>query len=158
MKPIFREAPLPAGLTEAEERMARLRRVLLEAADGQGGRLADAVPFRRRVAALEIRLLGLRALSVRCQAELVDGKAPGTKAAMLQVRGAELRQAILELLVEAAGYHALAAPNGRLLHNEGPIGPDWAAPAVREMLAGLPELGGGGVPDAYQRLVAALLG
>ena len=141
MKPIFREASATAGLAGAEAQMARLRRALLEAEDGHGGRLADDASLKRRAAALEIQLLSLQALAARCAAEQMSGRSPSPKSALLELRCTQLRQAVAETTIEAAGYYALAAPNGLLLHNEGPIGPDWAASAVQEMLAEAKGLG-----------------
>lgn len=181
MKPIFREAAATAGLAGAEAQMARLRRALLEAEDGHGGRLADDASFKRRAAALEIQLLGLQALAARCAAEQMSGRSlspksamlgaerhhasapqsssrgPSPKSALLELRCTQLRQAIAETMIEAAGYYALAAPNRLLLHNEGPIGPDWAASAAQEMLAEAKELGPADA-DAHRRLIVTLFG
>ena len=99
--------------------MLRLRRALQEAPDGQGGCLADAADFKREAAALEVRLAGLQALEARCAAERSAGRNPGAKAQMLEVRSAELCLAVMEMLVEAAGYYALASADSLLLHNEG---------------------------------------
>ena len=136
--------------------MAHLRRALAQTEDGQGRRLAEVAAFEGKASALAIRLLGLRALAARCAAERLAGRDPGPLPVMLEVRSAELQQAIVELLVEAAGYYGMAAPDAVLLHNEGRIGPEWAAPAVRELLDGLQGLGPTGASDAQGRLIAAL--
>ena len=114
--------------------MLRLRRALQEAPDGQGGCLADAADFKREAAALEVRLAGLQALEARCAAERSAGRNPGAKAQMLEVRSAELCLAVMEMLVEAAGYYALASADSLLLHNEGPVGPPTPRPLYRVCL------------------------
>ena len=146
-------------VSEAERQMLRLRRALQEAPDGQGGCLADAADFKREAAALEVRLAGLQALEARCAAERSAGRNPGAKAQMLEVRSAELCLAVMEMLVEAAGYYALASADSLLLHNEGPVGPPYASPALQGMLAAQAEFGPDSAIDAARRrLVAELLG
>ena len=144
---------------EAERQMLRLRQALQAAPDGQGGRLADDAGCQRRAAALEMRLAGLQALQARCAAERSAGQDPGAKALMLELRSAELCLAIMEMTAEAAGYYALASSDSVLLHNEGPVGPRYALPALQGMLAAQAEFGPGGAFDAHRRrLVAELLG
>lgn len=144
---------------EAERQMLRLRQALQAAPDGEGGRLADDADCQRRAAALEVRLAGLQALEARCIAERSAGKDPGAKALMLELRSAELCVAVMEMMVEAAGYYALAPADALLLHNEGPVGPRYALPALQGMLAAQVEFGPGGAFDAHRRRLAAdLLG
>ena len=137
--------------------MLVLRQALREAPDGQGGRLADDADCQRKAAALEVRLAGLQALEARCAAERSAGRDPGAKARMLEVRGTELCLAIMELLVEAAGYYALASADSILLHNEGPVGPPYASPATQGMLAAQAEFGPDSPFDAAWRWLAAEL-
>ena len=138
--------------------MLVLQEALREAPDGQGGRLADDADCQRKAAGLEVRLAGLQALEARCAAERSVGRDSGAKARMLEVRGTELCSAIMELLVEAAGYYALASADSILLHNEGPVGPPYASPAVQGMLAAQAEFGPDNpFDDAWRRLAAELL-
>ena len=137
--------------------MLLLRQALREAPDGQGGRLADDADCQRKAAALEVQLTGLQALEARCAAECSAGQDPGAKARMLEVRSAELCLAIMELLVEAAGHYALASADSILLHNEGPVGPPYASPAVQGMLAAQAEFGPDSPFDAACRRLAAEL-
>ena len=157
MQRIFRGAAPLSAVSEAAKRMLLLRRALQEAPDGQGGRLADDANCRRKAAALEVRLAGLQALQARCAAERSAGRDPGAKARMLEVRSAELCLAIAELLVEAAGYYALASADSILLHNEGPVGPPYASPAVQGMLAAQAEFGPDSAFDAARRRLAVEL-
>ena len=141
----------------AARQMRRLRQALRETPDGEGGRLADAEDCKRKAAALEVQLAGLQALQARCAAERSTGKDPGAKAQMLEVYSAELCLAITAMLVEAAGYYALASADSVLLHNEGAVGPPYAWPTVQGMLAAQAEFGLGSAFDAARRLAAELL-
>ncbi len=124
-----------ATTAAAEALLVKLRRALHETADGHGRLLEDDPDIRRQVAGLEVQLTGLQALEANSLAQRLAGAAPGPVAVALRVRAAELLLAANEALIEALGYYALPHLNAELLDNEGPIGPDYALPAIRGMLA-----------------------
>ena len=94
------------------------------------GMLIDDPAFRRRIAAIEIRLTGLELTTLRMLAALKAGAGPGTEANMLKIKGSEIQQDISELMMDAVGDYAFAYNphawgDGR---NDEPIGPPEAGP------------------------------
>lgn len=95
----------------------------------------DGVPlinepsFRMKLAALEIDLKALEYTELRVLDAVEKGRKPGPEAMILNIKGAEIQQAVTELLVEAVGYYAnpFVAERFQPGHNEPPIGPDAAA-------------------------------
>ncbi len=95
----------------------------------------DGVPlineqsFRMKLAALEIDLKALEYTELRVLDAVEKGRKPGPEAMILNIKGAEIQQAVTELLVEAVGYYAnpFVAERFQLGHNEPPIGPDASA-------------------------------
>jgi alkylation response protein AidB-like acyl-CoA dehydrogenase len=90
--------------------------------------------FRAKVHALEIDLMGLEILELRTLANLSSGAAPGPESSILKLAGSEIGQRIVQLQVETFGYYALPYPDQILLDNEGPIGDEYAVPAMQGML------------------------
>jgi len=72
------------------------------------GRLIDDPIFRAKIAAAEIELMAIRAMSLSLLARAQGGDAPGFEANLLKIKGSELQQRLAELLVEAAGPYAMA--------------------------------------------------
>src|SRR5690606_22791767 len=68
--------------------------------------------------------------------EISAGASPGPAVSGLKIRGTELCQRILELIMEAAGYHALPYQQSLILGqgDESPIGPAFAATAASRYL------------------------
>jgi len=95
-----------AGVGASKQQLARLKQ-LLQQQTRNGRPLADDAYFATRVAELEIELLALEATGLRILGQNQTFSVPGTEASMLKVRGTELRQAIYELLFEAAGPDAI---------------------------------------------------
>ena len=89
-----------------------------ERADGAA--LWDAPEFRREIAALEIELQALEGTALRYLAEDESGGDLGAKPSILKIKGAEIRQRMTELFMNAAAYYAgighpsLDAPEGNL--------------------------------------------
>ena len=61
----------------------------------------------RRLASVEIELKALEYTELRTLTAVAVGKAPGPESSILKIRGTEVRQAIDELYMTAAGYYAL---------------------------------------------------
>ena len=57
-----------------------------------------------------------------------DRSKPDPYSSILKIKGAEIQQAISELLLELVGPYALPYKAEISGTNEPPIGPDWAAP------------------------------
>src|SRR4029079_15556838 len=84
-----------------------------------GGRLVDDPAFARKLSDARIRTEVLEILEYRVLAAVAEGKNPGVASSMLKVIATELRQALTELAMEAAG------PRGRVYqpHPTCPGGP-----------------------------------
>lgn len=90
--------------------------------------LSENPQFRERVAALEVELKALEMTQMRVISE-TDRKsnAPDPKASILKIKGSELQQLSMELLMDVAGYHAMEYSRDFLIAEaESPIGEDWA--------------------------------
>ena len=95
-----------------------------------GGMLIDDPAFRRRIAAIEIRLTGLELTTLRMLAALKVGAGPGSEANLLKIKGSEIQQDISELMMDAVGDYAFAYDphawgDGR---NDEPVGSPEAGP------------------------------
>lgn len=94
-----------------------------------GGRpLSENRQFRERVAALEVELKALEMTQMRVISESgKDAKAPDPKTSILKIKGSELQQLSMELLMDVAGYNAMEF-NFEFLQGrtEAPIEEDWA--------------------------------
>jgi alkylation response protein AidB-like acyl-CoA dehydrogenase len=95
-----------AQVAKSRMRLARLKEIARET-DHEGAPLLGDPFFARRVAEVETDLLALEYTELRTLASVSTGKAPGPESSILKIKGTELAQAIDELLLEAAGYHAL---------------------------------------------------
>jgi alkylation response protein AidB-like acyl-CoA dehydrogenase len=95
-----------AGVGASKKELRRLK-TLAESTLRHGGRLIDDLVFRRKLARVEIDLLALEYTNLRMLSSSADSGATATAASILKIRGSEVRQALSELLVEAAGADAL---------------------------------------------------
>ncbi|RIV82672.1 pimeloyl-CoA dehydrogenase large subunit [Aurantiacibacter xanthus] len=74
----------------------------------QGGHVGGGLErLRQKIAAVELDLMGVEALSLRMLGRYQLGEAPGFEANFLKLKGAELQQRLTRLLVEARGPAAL---------------------------------------------------
>ncbi len=121
-------------VTVARVQLEKLKTVLSRTPNGRGSMLDQDDHLCRRVADTEVQLASLEALELRVLFDLARGVAPGPEAAALSIKGGELLMRVGELIVESLGYYALPYPDEHLLDNEGPIGPDYALPAIQGML------------------------
>lgn len=121
-------------VTVARVQLEKLKTVLSRTPNGRGSMLDQDDDLCRSVADTEVQLASLEALELRVLFDLSRGVAPGPEAAVLSIKGGELLMRVGELIVESLGYYALPYPDEHLLDNEGPIGPDYALPAIQGML------------------------
>lgn len=125
------ERLMVAGVPRAKHLMARLKKIA--AAEQSGGRpLIEDRRFREKLAGLEIDLMTLDYSTQRFVAAAHAGDEPGTEVSFLKIRGSEMGQNILEMILEATAYYAMPyTPEADILgSNEPPIGPEYAALAA----------------------------
>jgi pimeloyl-CoA dehydrogenase large subunit len=113
----------------SKERIRRIRELASVTRDG-GRPILEDERFREKLAALEIELKALEMTQLRVVAgeRNRDRTKPDPYSSILKIKGAEIQQAVSELLLEIVGPYALPYANENLATNEPPVGPDWAAP------------------------------
>ena len=113
----------------SKERIRRIRELASLTRDG-GRPLIEDERFRERLAALEVELKALELTQLRVVAgeRNRDPKKPDPYSSMLKIKGAEIQQAVSELLLDIVGPYALPYAPDEEGSNEPPVGPDWAAP------------------------------
>ncbi|MGJ9412834.1 acyl-CoA dehydrogenase family protein [Aeromicrobium sp. CF4.19] len=104
------------------------KRVLAQAKEHAGDRLAEDPLLAARVAELENELLALELTALRVVADSADGK-PHPASSVLKLRGTELQQEVSELYVDLAGPASLASGAA-----EGSDVPDWARVSTPQYL------------------------
>ncbi|MFU8817994.1 MAG: acyl-CoA dehydrogenase family protein [Pseudomonadales bacterium] len=100
------ERLMVSRVAENKRLLSRMRAILCQEADGAGS-LAEAAAMRAKLAALEIRLNALEAISLRLLTAADRGDHIGAEPSMLKLRGSTLVQAMDELLFEAVGHWVL---------------------------------------------------
>ena len=95
-----------ARVAQSKDRLAQLKTLAANTADGAQSLLDDAI-FAQKVAELEIDLLALEYTELRTLSAISTGKAPGPESSILKIVGTQIIQAIDELYVEAAGYYSM---------------------------------------------------
>lgn len=96
-----------SGVPRGKRRLAALKRIASETADGFGGNMMENPMFKNKLAEIEIELQALEYSELRTLAALSVGKAPGPESSILKIVGTELAQKMDELFVELAGYNCL---------------------------------------------------
>ncbi len=122
-----------AGVGFAREGLDHLRHIAL--VQKKGGRpLADDPFFAARLCDIEVDLSALATTQMRMVAKAKDGAPPGPEAAMLKIRGSEIRQSINDLTRRALGPYAMPFVSEALEEgwNEDPIGPEYANPVAAD--------------------------
>ncbi|MBF2754262.1 MAG: acyl-CoA dehydrogenase family protein [Gammaproteobacteria bacterium AqS3] len=94
-----------AQVAASKHELARLKRVASGISVPGGETLMQQDDFARRVAEVEVDLLGLEYSELRVLAAGADN--PGPASSYLKIVGSGITQRLTELFVEAAGYHAL---------------------------------------------------
>ena len=129
------------GGTSAPSHKERLRRIR-EIARAEG---IDDNNFSVKIAEAEIAVEAMGAVELRTMSALSSGQAPGPESSMLKMVSTDLSQRLTELALEAVGYYAMpfqpfaVSPGGptpgfRRLHNQEPVGPDYAWPVTAKYL------------------------
>jgi alkylation response protein AidB-like acyl-CoA dehydrogenase len=147
-----------AGVARSQMDLARLRRVATETLlDGE--RLIDDPGFKTKIDSIEIELMALEITELRTLANVEQGGAPGPESSILKIRGTEIQQRLADLTVEAYGYYGAPYPQQLLIDNEGPIGPELAVVALKEMLFGRAASIYGGSNEIQKNIISkAVLG
>jgi pimeloyl-CoA dehydrogenase large subunit len=124
------------GIARVGTSKMRVQRIkeLASKVEVDGGHLMDDSRFREKVAAVEVELKALEMTQLRILSE--EGKAgrtgkPNPASSILKIKGTEIQQATVALLMEVAG--PLAVPyvgDEGFGSNEPPIEPDWAGPTA----------------------------
>ncbi len=149
------------GIALVARSQLALRRLRDYASDANvdGEPLGDHVDFKRKVDEVDIELMALEMLELRTLAAAHAGETPGPESSMLKIRGTEIAQRIADLHVEALGYYALPYPDQTPIDNEGPIGPEYAIPALRDLFYGRAASIFGGSNEIQKNIIAkAVLG
>ena len=129
------ESQALAQLLSADEYAALSRsavaRIQLEVIDMSLAALdpGDAVHSTRNQLAID--LAGLEALELRYLDALGRAEEPPVPLTMLRMKSREILLQLGALQLECFGYYALPYPDERLLHNEGPIGPEDTVATLR---------------------------
>lgn len=90
-----------AGIGSCKQQLARARQL------AQSCGLGDDALLQARLAQFDVELMALEFTALRLLGQHQRSRTPAVEASMLKVRGTELRQAILETLVDIAGPQAV---------------------------------------------------
>jgi alkylation response protein AidB-like acyl-CoA dehydrogenase len=101
-----------AGVAGSRQLLDRLKAFAAQQCVAGGGSLLDAPEFADKIASVEIELTALSYAQLRALAAESSGDSPGPESSFIKIVGTEIQQRITELMVEAAGYGALAPGNG----------------------------------------------
>ncbi len=147
-----------AGVARSQIQLQKLKDIAAETAV-DGGQLMDDDGFRRKIQEVEVELMALEMTELRTLATVEEGGAPGPESSILKLKGTFISQRIAELQMEAFGYYSIPYPNQVLIDNEGPVGPEYAIPAIKGMLFGRASTIFGGSTEIQKNIVAkAVLG
>ncbi len=115
--------------------LMQLEHLLASTCEG-GSPLSQDARYRRRVTELEMRLTSLEALLSDQLSAAEAGTPTLIGAAALKLRGSELQQSILEMMMEVLGRHGLAYQMDAMLAgwNGDLIGPEGGAGLIHEHL------------------------
>ena len=124
-------------ISRFERYLTEIRMLLLETKEG-GKPLSEDPAFRLRIADLETRLAGVKALAAdQLAAAREQGGSPSMMgASALKLRGTELQQALTQVQVDVLGRHGLVYQHDALSAgwNGDPIGPEKSAAVMYEHL------------------------
>lgn len=118
-----------AGVTSSKGGIRRIKDLALRSCVG-GKPLIDDALVREKIATIEVPLkaLEMTQLRVLANASRQQQSPQDPASSILKLKGAEIEQAIAELLMDVVGPYALPHVSEHQLEtNEPPIGPDWAA-------------------------------
>lgn len=125
------ERTLVAGIGISARALLRAKRIARDTLSG-GKPLLDDPTIRARIATLEIRLEALRMANYRALAGAKLGHAPGPESSILKLRGTEIQQACMDLLMFLMGHNSLTWYN-----EPGTVPPreHWVGPAFNYLRA-----------------------
>lgn len=125
------ERTLVAGIGISARALLRAKRIARDTLSG-GKPLFDDPTIRARIATLEIRLEALRMANYRALAGAKLGHAPGPESSILKLRGTEIQQGCMDLLVFLMGHNSLTWYN-----EPGTVPPreHWVGPAFNYLRA-----------------------
>ncbi len=122
-----------------------------------GRPLIDSARLREKIAAIEVELKAVEITNMRVVDEVrrQSGHRQDPKISVLKLKGSEMLQATLDILLEIAGPHALPLQHDFL---EGDttetIGPDWAATAALNYFFGRSRSITGGSNEVQRNIIA----
>jgi len=125
------ERTLVAGIGISSRALLRAKRIARDTLANGKPLLADPV-IRARIASIEIRLEALRMANYRALAGAKLGHAPGPESSILKLRGTEIQQACMDLLMFLMGQNSLS------WYNEAGVVPPrehWVAPGFNYLRA-----------------------
>jgi alkylation response protein AidB-like acyl-CoA dehydrogenase len=144
-----------AGVPGSKRELRRLKK--LASTTLRGGRpLIEDPSFRRRLARFEIDLLALEYTNLRVlSAAPADSASVAVEASILKIRGSEVRQALSELMVEAAGVDALRLAHGPCAGDRAALEPLGSSAAITASYLNLRKLSIFGGSNEIQRNIIA---
>jgi len=101
------ERTLVAGIGISSRALLRAKKIAAETMS-EGKPLLDDPVIRTRIAQIEIRLEALRMANYRALAGAKLGHAPGPESSILKLRGTEIQQACMDLLMFLMGHNSMS--------------------------------------------------
>lgn len=101
------ERTLVAGVGISARALLRAKRIAAETF-ANGKPLIDDPMIRAKIATIEIRLEALRMANYRTLASAKLGHAPGPESSILKLRGTEIQQACMDLLMQLMGHNSMS--------------------------------------------------
>ncbi|WP_347717951.1 acyl-CoA dehydrogenase family protein [Sphingomonas sp.] len=86
--------------------------------DGRGGKLADQPQWRRRIAAIHLRVQALEMIELKILADIAKGRAAGPETSLIKLLASNLRQDIDLAAVDLFGAVGLQLEEARPLYGE----------------------------------------
>ncbi|GGC13593.1 acyl-CoA dehydrogenase [Novosphingobium endophyticum] len=96
----------------------QVERAAREEGDGRGGKLADQVEWRRRVARARLGVEALEMIELKIMSEIAKGRKPGPQTSLTKLLASNLRQEIDLLAVDLYGPAGLQLDMTRPLYGE----------------------------------------
>jgi alkylation response protein AidB-like acyl-CoA dehydrogenase len=101
------ERTLVAGVGISARALLRAKRIAAETF-ANGKPLIEDPMIRAKIASIEIKLEALRMANYRTLASAKLGHAPGPESSILKLRGTEIQQACMDLLMQLMGHNSLS--------------------------------------------------
>lgn len=142
-----------AEVPQSKQRLRRLKAL------ASAERALEDPRFAIRIAEAEVALTALEMTSLRCLADEAAGKPVGPEASMLKIKGAELRQQITELTLDALGPYAAPYPADAMREgaNVPPVGPEDGAASIGDFLFSRAATIYGGSNEIQRNIIAKMV-